>query len=693
MLINCSGSEGDESGNEADRIGAQQEALTADICATATEHNDATLTCPAGQTIAQIVFASYGNPGGSCGAFTTDASCDASTSTSVVQSACLGKNTCTITADNGSFPDPCSGIQKSLAIEARCSGTPAVDAGTGVDSGTKVDSGTGSGTAVCGTAPEHSITSVSCPAGQTITSVSFASYGTPTGTCGAFKTSSCNASNSTSVATAACVGKSSCSITADNGAFGDPCPGSQKALDLQVQCGGGTATDAGAVDSGTKTDSGTVVDSGSPDSGTATIKCGTATEHNNAVATCPSGQVISAVDFASYGSPTGTCGAFKTSSSCNASNSLSVVKTACIGKASCSLTADNNAFGDPCPGVGKSLDFQVECTPGTVVTPPPPGNSNVALNDTNIWVTPENWFPRSTSVLETSSPGAYFKMGFTGTSLTLTLDTSSFAFEMPKIGVQIDGGAIKYIPIGTIYSSALTVPLASGLAAGNHQARVSLEGLGYVDRWESDIDHLKIIGITIDSGAHTFAPTLRPKRIVAYGDSISEGATTLSNENFVANAQWSTTWEAVLGDKLNAEVSAIAYQGQGYEQTGQGKVPGFISAWNFVRSGMARTFSSPDYVFIHHGSNGTTTQSDVTTMLSRLRSVYPNAAIYQDVPFGGYARAAITAGFQAQSDPKVYFIDLGTQGQNVVTANSTDGEHPTPTGDALLAQMMLPFIH
>jgi hypothetical protein len=47
---------------------------------------------------------------------------------------------------------------------------------------------------------------------------------------------------------------------------------------------------------------------------------------------------------------------------CNASSSLSKVKTACLGKASCSVLAGNSVFGDPCAGVAKQLLVNYTCS-------------------------------------------------------------------------------------------------------------------------------------------------------------------------------------------------------------------------------------------------------------------------------------------------------------------------------------------
>src|SRR5207237_1137177 len=91
--------------------------------------------------------------------------------------------------------------------------------------------------------------------------------------------------------------------------------------------------------------------------------CGSAIEGATVNLSCPTGTVIAAISFASYGSPIGACGAF-TAGSCNANNSSSVVSSACLGKSSCSVTANNATFGDPCRGVAKRLYAQVSCSDG-----------------------------------------------------------------------------------------------------------------------------------------------------------------------------------------------------------------------------------------------------------------------------------------------------------------------------------------
>ena len=90
---------------------------TGTVCATRNENGDPiTLTAPAGGVFTSVEFASYGEPNGNCGSYSTG-SCHASSSTQVVSSLCIGQNSCTIYPNNSTFGDPCVGTGKRLFIE------------------------------------------------------------------------------------------------------------------------------------------------------------------------------------------------------------------------------------------------------------------------------------------------------------------------------------------------------------------------------------------------------------------------------------------------------------------------------------------------------------------------------------------------------------------------------------------------
>jgi Galactose binding lectin domain len=90
---------------------------------------------------------------------------------------------------------------------------------------------------LCAQVDEGSTVKLTAAPGKTITSIDFASYGSPTGTCGNFVAGDCNATTSRSVVEAACLGQNSCSVLADNSVFGDPCVGTSKRLYVQAEYG------------------------------------------------------------------------------------------------------------------------------------------------------------------------------------------------------------------------------------------------------------------------------------------------------------------------------------------------------------------------------------------------------------------------------------------------------------------------
>ena len=87
---------------------------------------------------------------------------------------------------------------------------------------------------ICATAAEGSYLTLTAPAGKVITGINFASYGTPTGTCGSFAIGSCHASNSMSIVSSLAIGRNSVTIGALNSVFTDPCGGTVKRLYVEA---------------------------------------------------------------------------------------------------------------------------------------------------------------------------------------------------------------------------------------------------------------------------------------------------------------------------------------------------------------------------------------------------------------------------------------------------------------------------
>jgi hypothetical protein len=94
--------------------------------------------------------------------------------------------------------------------------------------------------------------------------------------------------------------------------------------------------------------------------------CATADEGGTASLSCPSGRTIHSIEFASYGTPLGSCEAGFSKSACDASYSLEKVRNACVGKQTCSVVASPALFDDPCIGTLKRLAVNYTCGVGAV---------------------------------------------------------------------------------------------------------------------------------------------------------------------------------------------------------------------------------------------------------------------------------------------------------------------------------------
>ncbi|XP_022970625.1 beta-galactosidase 8-like [Cucurbita maxima] len=81
------------------------------------------------------------------------------------------------------------------------------------------------------------VLSLECPSpNQVISSIKFASFGTPHGTCGSFSHGQCSSQNALSIVQKACIGSKSCSVQVSIEALGNPCRGKTKSLAVEASC-------------------------------------------------------------------------------------------------------------------------------------------------------------------------------------------------------------------------------------------------------------------------------------------------------------------------------------------------------------------------------------------------------------------------------------------------------------------------
>ncbi|KAF5776872.1 putative beta-galactosidase [Helianthus annuus] len=78
---------------------------------------------------------------------------------------------------------------------------------------------------------------LSCSPGQKISSIKFASFGTPLGGCGSYREGNCHAHNSYDAFNKYCIGQQSCTVPVTPEIFGgDPCPKVMKKLSVEAIC-------------------------------------------------------------------------------------------------------------------------------------------------------------------------------------------------------------------------------------------------------------------------------------------------------------------------------------------------------------------------------------------------------------------------------------------------------------------------
>jgi len=268
---------------------------------------------------------------------------------------------------------------------------------------------------LCASAPEHQTGSVSCVNG-TISKISFASFGTPTGVCGNFTKSLCHAESSQRVVENFCLGKSSCSVPAEDATFGDPCPNVIKWLYFQVEgCSSFVYTlgitvpvnslasvavpkralsdisifesnqlvwqnnkfvpGVPGVVSGLDQADRVIFEVGSGSyqfqltGKQGLIFCSHGKEGEAVEASCPPEHTISHIRYASFGDVeiTSACGSSEVSQTngCQLGSSKAVVERECLHKNSCRVDASAELFGDKfhkiCPN-NNSLHFEYICS-------------------------------------------------------------------------------------------------------------------------------------------------------------------------------------------------------------------------------------------------------------------------------------------------------------------------------------------
>lgn len=337
-----------------------------------------------------------------------------------------------------------------------------------------------------------------------------------------------------------------------------------------------------------------------------------------------------------------------------------------------------------------------------------PDQSIAVTNSAILW-SPGNWYSDGAGAMQSNNVkaastfartwnvGAYLRFGFSGASagtVALSLDCSSLSAitstNCPLLMVSVSGAT----PTETVLSAATTsVTIATGVSSGT--VKVWLKGTGTLngsgDRWTTPTQAVKITGLTIPGAASMVAATAKTYKMLVFGDSITEGSSSLSTSKQNTGMDGSQVWSALLADALDAEVGIVGCDSQGWGTSGINNVPTFPLAWPYYSSGLSRLDDSgllspmPDLIVINHGKNGVPNSPTITSTLAAIRTAAPNVPMYVVVTFDGSNRSAFTGA--TMPDGLCKLVDLGSIPE-MAGWWLTDGTHPGTRGHARLAAML-----
>jgi len=470
------------------------------VCGIAAENGSITLTAPAGNVFTSIPFASYGTPTGSCGSFATG-SCNDVNSVSKVAAVALGQNSVTIPATNTFFSDPCGGTTKTLAVQAAYSPVITYNWTNNNTSIGLAASGTGNSipafTATNSTASPivATITFTATANGCSSTSRTFTitvnpTAATPSSSVQSFCTSATVAgllpatgtytswynvaSGGTALPTSTALSTGVYYVAASN-AYG--CGITRVAVPVNITVVPSFSVSNQTICNNTAT---SLITFTSAASGTV---CGTATENSNVTLTAPAGTVFTSIPFASYGTPSGSCGSFSIGS-CHQANSVTKVAALTLGQTSATIPAANTYFTDPCVGPAKSLYVQAAYAPPVF---------NWTNNNTSIGLAASgtgSTIPSFTATNSTASPivatitVTATANGCTSTAQTFTITVNPtapltvvspvyYSIGATASALTATGSSLLWYPAATGGTGSGTAPIPSTVSTGTTSYWVS----------------------------------------------------------------------------------------------------------------------------------------------------------------------------------------------------------------------------
>jgi lysophospholipase L1-like esterase len=334
--------------------------------------------------------------------------------------------------------------------------------------------------------------------------------------------------------------------------------------------------------------------------------------------------------------------------------------------------------------------------------------TSIAVNASGPYYSPYTWEydgggnPASNNIgasatkVRTNNAGAYIKINWTGMVLWLNYNQAPYAADgdYPGLLVSTDYGpwGSQIYPSSADGGSKILVALPTDSAHVTTIYVASWQNIDVAERWSlpaiggsysaAPYSCLEITGFVIEGSGTLQSYTPKSKKLLVYGDSITEGLHSSANDFTKQDAR--TTYVLGLAALFGAEYGVIAWSGAGITVGGSGNAPSLQSSWNYFRSGALRTYSglilpAPDNVFVAaqandslNGVSNSTITSALNTLLAAIATACGSAVGYLAVEPGRFAKTATLA---ATLPATWYAIDGGQDSAYGLTDNPAgDGD-------------------
>ncbi|WP_055548876.1 GDSL-type esterase/lipase family protein [Streptomyces sp. NBRC 110028] len=306
----------------------------------------------------------------------------------------------------------------------------------------------------------------------------------------------------------------------------------------------------------------------------------------------------------------------------------------------------------------------------SAAAPGQPGDPNIKLSG--------RWDTTTSATAYTPYwAGAYFRTGFTGRTVGLRQRGAI------DLWASIDGGP------ATFYDEAKgTVNLTpTPLAAGNHTLQVNYQVIAGSYHGDAVFQ-----GLTLDSGATTFAPPAPKKLIEFVGDSITVGTTTSQNAR--------TAYGWLIGERLGADHTQIAQGGAALVDTADDRMSleqqftklnpnAATPAWDFSRYQANAVVINLGTNDVGRGVSSAQFQASYTSLLRKVRTAYPGAWIFALRTFSGRFGTETKAAVTAFADARASYVD--TTGW-LAAGDLSDSVHPNDQGHRTITTRLAPLI-